>query len=139
MSYFTHIQAFHIVIQAPHPKYPVGQLPDDRLALRKSLIEEEYAELMEALDEGDLAHIGKEAADLLVVVLGTIVEYGLPFDDIWLAVHESNLKKTRGPRRADGKVLKPEGWEPPDIQRIIDKALSLKKAELEMLKLRLES
>lgn len=30
-------------------------------------------------------------------------------------VHRKNMEKLGGPRRADGKVLKPEGWTPPDV------------------------
>jgi predicted HAD superfamily Cof-like phosphohydrolase len=33
-----------------------------------------------------------------------------------------DLKTGKVNRRADGKVLKPEGWKPPDIARILDDA-----------------
>ena len=122
MSYYEDIRDFHTALDAPNGKEPSGTLPDDRFALRKSLIQEEYSELMEAMDEGDPAHIAKEAADLVVVVLGTAAEYGLPFDEVWNAVHESNMAKAGGPRREDGKILKPPGWKPPDIQAIIEEA-----------------
>jgi len=124
MSYFIDIQNFHDAIDAPIASGPTD-LSTERFLLRKSLIKEEYEELMEALDEAELAHIAKEAADLLVVVLGTMVEYGIPFDAIWQAVHESNMAKAGGPKRADGKALKPPGWKPPDIQGIIDRAREL--------------
>ncbi len=122
MSYFKDIQTFHGAIGAPVGERPSGKLAWDRFQLRKTLIQEEYLELLEAMSEEDPAHIAKEAADLLVVVLGTAVEYGLPFDAVWQAVHESNMAKAGGPRREDGKILKPPGWKPPDIQSIIDQA-----------------
>ena len=104
------------------PKIPA----DERVALRQRLIQEEYDELIEALDEQDLAHIAKEAADVIVVVLGTMAEYGIPFDEVWDAVHKSNMAKVGEDGmvacREDGKVLKPDGWEPPDVHKIISEA-----------------
>jgi len=35
--------------------------------------------------------------------------------------HASNMAKEGGKTRADGKVLKPEGWRPPDIRFEIDR------------------
>jgi predicted HAD superfamily Cof-like phosphohydrolase len=31
------------------------------------------------------------------------------------------MAKASGPRRADGKVLKPEGWTPPDIVGVLER------------------
>ena len=125
-SYFNDVCSFHKVCSLPvesTPKIPT----DERVALRQRLINEEYEELVEALDEQDLAHIAKEAADVIVVVLGTMAEYGIPFDEVWDAVHKSNMAKVGEDgmvaRREDGKVLKPDGWKPPDIEKIISEAI----------------
>ena len=125
MSYFEDVCSFHNVCSLPvetTPKIPA----DERVALRQRLIQEEYDELIEALDEQDLAHIAKEAADVIVVVLGTMAEYGIPFDEVWDAVHKSNMAKVgedgKVTRREDGKVLKPDGWKPPDVEKIISEA-----------------
>ena len=119
---------FHEVCSVPVESTP--EIPaDDRVNLRQNLIKEEYEELMEALSERDLAHIAKEAADVIVVVLGTMAEYGIPFDEVWDAVHKSNMAKVgedgKVARREDGKVLKPDGWEPPDIESIISNRLAV--------------
>jgi predicted HAD superfamily Cof-like phosphohydrolase len=34
-------------------------------------------------------------------------------------VHRANMHKTDGPRRADGKQLKPEGWRPADVRAVL--------------------
>jgi hypothetical protein len=34
-------------------------------------------------------------------------------------VHRTNMAKVGGPVRPDGKKLKPEGWQPPDIAGIL--------------------
>jgi predicted HAD superfamily Cof-like phosphohydrolase len=37
-------------------------------------------------------------------------------------VHRANMTKLAGPKREDGKQLKPEGWQPPDHDTLIIKA-----------------
>ena len=48
----------------------------------------------------------------------------VPFNEAWAVVHVSNMAKL-GPDgkpiyREDGKILKPEGWQPPDIGAVLD-------------------
>lgn len=62
-------------------------------------------------------------ADLVVVIVGMALELGLPLDRVWDEVHRANMAKV-GPDgkvmyRGDGKVLKPEGWTPPDIKKAV--------------------
>jgi predicted HAD superfamily Cof-like phosphohydrolase len=60
-------------------------------------------------------------ADSIYVIVGAAIEYGIPLSAVWDAVQKSNLAK-RDPstgkvrRREDGKILKPDGWKPPDIR-----------------------
>jgi predicted HAD superfamily Cof-like phosphohydrolase len=77
---------------------------------------DEYYRLL-PLDER-LANIAKEMADVLYVVLGAAGALGIPFDQVWKLVRESNLAKASGPVRDDGKKLKPEGWVSPMPQII---------------------
>ena len=49
----------------------------------------------------------------------------IPQQDVWNEVARSNLAKIDDEtgkvlKRVDGKVLKPEGWTPPDIKSILD-------------------
>lgn len=105
------------------------------LELRKNLITEEYHELMEALDnaalsvenpaddhsqEEALTHVYKELADLVYVCYGLDVKIGSRLDDVLEIVHQNNLSKVWPDgkvhrRPSDGKILKPEGFMPPDI------------------------
>jgi predicted HAD superfamily Cof-like phosphohydrolase len=63
----------------------------------------------------DLAELADGLADLDYVVEGTRLEFGLNGKPIAAEVHRSNMEKRGGEKRADGKTLKPEGWQPPDI------------------------
>lgn len=84
--------------------------------LRLALIEEEFEELMEALRWGDPVFVAKEGADLVYVVVGTLIAMGIPFNDVFAALQASNMTKV-GPdgqvtKRDDGKILKGENFRP---------------------------
>lgn len=59
--------------------------------------------------------------DLLATVYGAAVTFGVDLAPFWEEVHRTNLAKAGGPKRADGKRLKPEGWEPPDIEGVLER------------------
>jgi predicted HAD superfamily Cof-like phosphohydrolase len=87
---------------------------------RQRLIAEEVAELDEALQRGDLAEVADALADLLYVTYGAAISFGIDIRPIFEAVHRANMAKVGGPRRPDGKLLKPDGWQPPDHQPALE-------------------
>jgi predicted HAD superfamily Cof-like phosphohydrolase len=87
--------------------------------LRIKLIQEEFEELKEALAQGDLQSISKEMADLLYVVYGTAVSYGIDMDPVFREVHRSNMSKVGGYKREDGKWVKPASYSPACIEPIL--------------------
>lgn len=110
----------------------VGQIPgplereDERklIDFRISLLDEEYAELLEALQWGDPRFYAKEIADLVYVAIGTAVALGVPFDDVFEAVHRSNMSKLEDGEPTlseDGKVLKGPNYRGPEaeIERLL--------------------
>ena len=119
----------------------IGYIPSipsaDEKKLRQSLHQEEFDELKIAMHLDDMVGIADGLADLIYVLNGTAVSYGIDLRPIWDLVQESNMKKLEGPIRLDGKRLKPEGWLPPDIkgeierQRYAAKALAGTKAGTE--------
>lgn len=61
------------------PAAPVCMIPDvERCGLRVSLIEEEFDEVCEAIAMKNRENLAKELADLLYVVLGTMIDFGMP-------------------------------------------------------------
>jgi predicted HAD superfamily Cof-like phosphohydrolase len=88
----------------------------DALWLRRTLHDEEHAELVEALASGDRAQIARELADVVYVAFGTAHAAGIDLDAAIAEVHRANMHKaTAGLRREDGKVVKPPGFRPPDM------------------------
>lgn len=82
--------------------------------LRLRLIEEEYDEFIQALKYGDNVFTAKEAADLVYVVVGTLIALGIPFNEVFAALQVSNMSKIgldgKVSLREDGKVLKGPGY-----------------------------
>jgi len=99
--------------------------PDPEVGeLRSALLAEEHREVQEALAEGDVAHIARELADLIYVTCGAALAYGIYLPAVVAEVHRANMSKL-GPdgtphTRPDGKVLKPPGWEPPDVDGVLE-------------------
>lgn len=104
------------------PSYPPTYVEN----LRLTLIQEEKKEvedaILDAATEEDIADIAKELADLVYVVYGTALAYGIPLDKVIEEVHRSNMTKVVDGsviRREDGKILKPETYEPADIESVL--------------------
>ncbi|MEQ1626353.1 MAG: MazG nucleotide pyrophosphohydrolase domain-containing protein, partial [Nitrospira sp.] len=92
--------------------------------LRIRLIQEEFDELKESMAEGNLAALAKEMADLLYVVYGTAVSYGIDMEPVFREVHRSNLSKVGGYKREDGKWVKPPTYSPAKIEPLLAMQLS---------------
>jgi predicted HAD superfamily Cof-like phosphohydrolase len=83
------------------------------------LIQEEFDELKHAMAHDDLPAIAKELADLLYVVYGTAVSYGIDMGPVFQEVHRSNMSKIGGYKREDGKWVKPPSYSPAAIAPIL--------------------
>lgn len=117
-DYERDVRKFHAALAIPAPQ----DGPEfRRQELRVRLIEEEADELVDAISEGDMVKTIDGLCDLLVVTFGTIIEFGIDIAPFWREVHRTNMAKAGGPVREDGKVLKPEGWTPPDIRGILER------------------
>ena len=119
MTFEEMVREFHEAFNAnigPGPKVPSY----DEVMLRRELIREEYYELWAAIEDCNLHEIAKEAADLIYVVVGLCVSFGIPITKVFEEVHRSNMAKVGGTYREDGKLLKPPGWTPPDIKAILE-------------------
>lgn len=100
-------------------------------ALQKRLINEEYYEVMSACVECESigftkelkAEVLKELADLVFVCYQMAALLGMDLDEAMDRVFKSNMSKL-GPdgkpiRREDGKVLKGDGYRPPELLDLV--------------------
>jgi predicted HAD superfamily Cof-like phosphohydrolase len=94
--------------------------------LRVNLIEEELAELRNAGETHDLVEIADALGDLLYVVYGAAVTYGIDLEPVFSEIHRSNMSK--GDRdaaaRCDGKVLKGANYSPPRVAEVLERQLT---------------
>jgi predicted HAD superfamily Cof-like phosphohydrolase len=97
---------------------------EDTRRLRIRLIQEEFDELKESMAEGNLTALAKEMADLLYVVYGTAVSYGIDMEPVFREVHRSNLSKVGGYKREDGKWVKPPTYSPAKIEPLLAMQMS---------------
>lgn len=123
--------------------------PDERVRLRLNLILEEATELMEAcleVDDGTTHHESFHAmkehmrwliknapvsvdlpqavdafGDIDYVVEGSRLEFGVFGAPVAIEIHRVNMTKFPPGfvKRDDGKILKPEGFTPPDIEGVL--------------------
>lgn len=68
----------------------------------------------------DFANVARQIVDMHFVLSGTSAEFGLPEEEVFVEVWTANMMKAGGPKRDDGKQLPPPGWEPPDVQGVLD-------------------
>lgn len=108
------VEAFHRAFDIAIAQQP--GVPDAATRrLRERLIDEEFAELRQAMAEGTVPEIAKELADLLYVVYGTAVSCGIDMEPVFREVHRSNMSKVGGHKREDGKWVKPATYSRADV------------------------
>jgi predicted HAD superfamily Cof-like phosphohydrolase len=112
------VEEFHRVFDILVQQTP-GVIDERTCTLRQRLIHEEFEELKEAMATHDLTAIAKELADLLYVVYGTAVSYGIDMEPVFREVHRSNMSKVGGHKREDGKWVKPATYSPAAIEPIL--------------------
>jgi len=124
MTQFDMVHEFHRVYDCNISTTPALPNKDER-ALRIALLQEEYREYIQAEKDNDLVEIADALADMLYIINGTCVSYGIPIDEIFAEVHASNMSKLdengKVLRRDDGKVLKGPNFFKPKIKEIMEK------------------
>lgn len=142
----SHVGAFFQIANQPERETP--GVPDEaELRLGLEMVVEECFELLDAaLADSDGSHehsladlhamvrercrtlplrvrmvpLADATIDLDYVVEGLRRRLGINGEPLWAEVHAKNLAKRGGPKDpVTGKQLKPEGWTPPDIERLL--------------------
>lgn len=111
---------------------PVGTICDpvplrDTITMSMNLVHEEWREETEPAVKAYMANPSienfAEVADGIVDTIYVLCQLGrvlgVPLDAVWDEVQAANMRKVGADgkvlRRADGKILKPEGWKPPAV------------------------
>ena len=104
----------------------VGERNQDQFDLYLKLIQEEVSELQTAVDQNDRVEQLDALIDIMVVTVGAVQSLGVDAEGAWKEVMSTNFSKIdsltgRVRKREDGKVLKPTGWQPPQLAKYINK------------------
>ncbi len=96
----------------------------DQFKLYLDLMQEEWKELKVAIDNNDRLETLDALLDFIVVTIGAIHSGGFDGEGGWKEVMKTNFAKIdketgKVRKREDGKVLKPLGWTPPDLNPFI--------------------
>lgn len=120
---FTDVAVF---LKAVGQEIPPGpqQNVSAQAQLYKKLIEEEVTEFWEAEAVSDDVEEIDACFDMMWVIVGYMKSRGWDCENIWDEGAKSNLSKIdpvsgKVIRREDGKILKPEGWKPPDFTKFV--------------------
>ena len=103
----------------------VEVLNEAQYKLYCALIDEEYNdEFKHALAANDRVEQLDALIDILVVTIGALHSGGFDVEGAWKEVMKTNFAKIdkdtgKVRKREDGKVLKPIGWEPPELKQFI--------------------
>ena len=98
----------------------VGNYDPQQYLMYVGLIEEEKKEFEQALLDNNRVEQLDALIDILVVTIGAIHSGGFDAEGAWKEVMRSNFAKIGNDgkvcKREDGKVLKPTGWTPPNLE-----------------------
>ena len=99
----------------------VGEFNEQQYQLYCNLISEEFNELIASTTKTDDLDA---LIDILVVTVGAIHSLGVDAEGAWKEVMSTNFAKIdkqtgRVRKREDGKVLKPAGWTPPNLEPFV--------------------
>jgi predicted HAD superfamily Cof-like phosphohydrolase len=136
MTYARNVRAWHRRMNLDGMESRPCIPSDDSRHLGYRLVQEEHAEFLSALialerhthdGDGDpaalLGDVAKEGLDLVWVVLGLLLRYGIPVDECWSELCESNGSKTPGNRDEGGKLKKGPGYVAADMAGIVRKEM----------------
>jgi predicted HAD superfamily Cof-like phosphohydrolase len=98
----------------------------ENASLYHNLMVEEYSEFIAAQNARDEVEQLDACMDLIWVTLGFCHMKGFDVAGAWDEVLKTNMAKVdpvtgKVRRREDGKILKPEGWKPPDLSKFVRK------------------
>lgn len=142
---YERVAEFHKVFGHPVSDKPTAPT-DERVVMRLALILEEAIELADALgfstddikdsaeymlnigprvyeEEIDLVAVADALGDIEYVTNGAALEFGIPLPKVVAEIHRSNMTKLDNDGkpiyRIDGKILKGESYEPPNLEPIL--------------------
>ena len=101
-----------------------AEFPNEKIVeLRKKLIDEEFNELKDAINENNLIEVADALTDILVVTYGAGVAFGIDLGKCFKEVHRSNMSKLSEDGKPIynefGKVMKGPNYFKPNLKQYL--------------------
>ena len=80
---------------------------------------EETIECIEVHEQDDLVAVADALGDRAYLLLGDAVSTGIPLEKVFTEVHRSNMTKKGGLQSGEGKGVKSQGFEEPDLRFLL--------------------
>ena len=101
-----------------------AEFPNDKIVeLRKKLIDEEFNELKEAINENDIVEVADALTDILYVTYGAGHAFGINLDKCFSEVQNSNMSKLGQDGKPifndKGKVMKGPNYFKPNLSKFV--------------------
>ena|SRR5438034_4513056 len=105
--------------------YPSIQIPKNVKDLRIALLQEEEQELEKAIHSDNLVGICDALGDLLYVIYGTCVSFGIDIEPFFAEIHRANMSKGDPTVivAPDGKIIRAKNYSPPNLFPILKQQL----------------
>jgi predicted HAD superfamily Cof-like phosphohydrolase len=126
MSYFNDVKKFHDKFNLSYDG-PPRVLSAEEQGFRWRFLNEELAEVKEALLEEDVAQVAGELADVIWIACGMAHRMGINLDSHWSAIRDANMAKVKASAENPGKrgnamdIVKPPGWQRPNHDEILER------------------
>lgn len=118
------VMEFHKTYDCHIATIPATFASQDVRDVRIRILKEEWEEYLEAEESNDIVEVADALGDMLYIILGTAISYGIPLGRVFDEIHDSNMSKLgedgKPIYRGDGKVLKGPNFRPPIIIDILD-------------------
>lgn len=96
MTNYEKVKEFNRAFNLAVPNYPklgIFKSEPDLVKLKLDLIVEEVEELKKAIDDESMIEVADALGDILYVVYGAGISFGLDMDKIFSLIHDSNMSK----------------------------------------------
>ena len=119
-----HIDLLRTLVDEEHREFQVAMSElDDALKKAASLGNIRYLDEFESVKDAWVEVIDA-MCDMIVTIHNTSNAMNLDLEPFFDEVHRTNMKKKGGRLNAKGKRLKPPGWKPPQLKKILEQMLS---------------
>ena len=101
-----------------------SEFPNEKIVdLRKKLIEEEFNELKDAINDADIIEVADALTDILYVTYGAGHAFGINLDKCFEEVQKSNMSKLGSDGKPiyneNGKVMKGPDYFKPNLNKFV--------------------